>query len=60
MFKSFVPDFVHNIFYNMDAKSAIAFSLLMFSTYVIGAVFGAILLLFKGKPVRDASMKDLL
>ena len=45
---------------NMDAKSAIAFSLVMFSAYVIGAVFGAILLLFKKTPVGDASMKDLL
>jgi uncharacterized membrane protein YbhN (UPF0104 family) len=45
---------------NLDAKFAIAFSLLMFSAYIVGAVFGSVLIMLKRTNGKNTSVKEIL
>jgi uncharacterized membrane protein YbhN (UPF0104 family) len=43
---------------NIDAKSAIAFSLLMFSAYIVGAIVGSVLILLKRTNGKNTATKE--
>lgn len=45
---------------NIEAKFAIAFSLLMFSAYIVGAVVGSVLIVLKRANRQNSSVNELL
>jgi uncharacterized membrane protein YbhN (UPF0104 family) len=45
---------------NIDAKFAIAFSLLMFSAYIVGAIVGSVLIMLKRPNGQNSSANEFL